>query len=131
MLKMENVFDETGRLSKDAIDEYIKIAENNADNARLASLSASASASQKKVTSDTTNLSREIDNFVDGYLATTATYAGTGEAATTAQAEKDLINNLIKSFNEQRDSGVITEGADEFNSIINDYTKSLGLSESE
>ena len=131
LLKMENVFDETGRLSEDAIDEYIKIAENNADNARLASLSASASASQKKVTSDTTNLSREIDNFVDGYLATTATYAGTGEAATTAQAEKDLINNLIKSFNEQRDSGVITEGADEFNSIINDYTKSLGLSESE
>lgn len=131
LLKMENVFDETGRLSKDAIDEYIKIAENNADNARLASLSASASASQKKVTSDTTNLSREIDNFVDGYLATTATYAGTGEAATTAQAEKDLINNLIKSFNDQRDSGVITEGADEFNSIINDYTKSLGLSESE
>ena len=131
LLKMENVFDEAGRLNKDTIDKYIKTAENKADDARLASISASASASEKKVTSDTTNLSREIDDFVDGYLATTATYARDGGIVTTAQAEKDLINNLVKSFNEQRESGVITEGADEFNSIINDYTKSLGLNESE
>ena len=131
LLKMENVFDNYGKINKEAIDTYIKTAGDKADNARLASISASASASQKKVVSDTTNLSREISNYVDGFLSTTKTYAESGGVIASARDEKELINKLVNTFNNKIENGIITENADDFNNIINEYTESLGLSEFE
>ena len=117
LAKMDNLFKDDGTLNRITIDNFIAKKQNQADNAKAASLTANARASKARVIADKTDIRREINSTISNIYG----------------ADNTQVQYLGSKMFDDLYSLALQENlsAEEFNNAVNKYVESFSGAEIE